>query len=83
MSSNNNRTLPLFAAITPEQEQWISTDIFIKLGKLGPIVKWCEDNCIGDWRFSTTTILTEEMGSYYNFRFEVEQDITMFLLRWL
>ncbi len=46
----------------------------IKLGNVKKMNDWCEEKCQGIWRSETYHALY--------FQFELEQDATMFMLRW-
>jgi hypothetical protein len=46
----------------------------IKLGNVGLMTAWCQENCTGLWR--------EESYHALYFQFEESRDATMFMLRW-
>lgn len=46
----------------------------IRLGNVEKMKVWCDSNCQGLWRSETYYALY--------FQFEIEQDATMFMLRW-
>ena len=79
----------MFISISPEQSLWENITLFIELGKLKPVISWCEDHCIGDYRFTNElrdalpAEYYEMFGSYYRFWFEDPQDLTTFVLKWM
>lgn len=56
-------------------------DVPLKMGKLQPIIDWCEQNCQGDWKFRSSDI-GSMMDPGWRFEFELEQDYLLFVLTW-
>ena len=55
-------------------------NIRIPFGKLREVVQWCEDNLIGDWKFSEddNPEFPHADYNYYIFMFESERDYVAF-----
>ena len=51
----------------------------IEYGQLKQMIKWCTDNCIGDWGYTVLNEAGEEPGTYA-FKFESEKDYVTFLI---
>lgn len=54
-------------------------EIQLSFGELKPILRWCEDNCSGEWVYLQLTPAGQGKGEY-EFYFEDECDKTKFIL---
>jgi hypothetical protein len=54
------------------------TKIDIPFGQLKDIVKWCEDNLVGDWKFTEDHNYPYHPYNNYIFLFELERDYVAF-----
>ena len=66
-----------------------SISLYISFGELKNVISWCQNNCQPDWKFDYDGHSSEELlrtpdahGSNYLFRFNNEEDVTLFILRW-
>lgn len=55
------------------------TNVNIPYGELKNIIKWCNSNCSGEWRYLVIDDAGDCPGNY-KFRFEEERDLLTFLL---
>ena len=56
--------------------------IHVKQGELDPVLKWCDEHCVGEWGWMDHTDLVMSYSGWWVFLFDDDQDFTMFLLRW-
>jgi hypothetical protein len=55
------------------------TNIRIPFGELQNHIRWCQDNCEGDWKFGEHPD-TMDSWTHYNFYFELERDYVAYTL---
>ena len=67
----------------------ISLYISFSFGELNTVIDWCKKNCQSDWKFDYDGHSSEELlrppdahGSRYIFKFDNDEDATLFILRW-
>jgi hypothetical protein len=56
-----------------------TTDMRLKFGELGPIVRWCQDYCVGMWGYDVVDPAGYTEGRY-QFIFDNEADYINFVL---
>jgi len=54
------------------------TKLNIPFGELKEVVKWCENNMVGDWKFTDEIDLDSISTNTYVFLFELERDYVTF-----
>ena len=66
-----------------------SISLYIRFGELKTVIEWCEKNCQSDWKFDYDGRSSQELlrtppihGSNYLFKFDNDEDATLFILRW-
>jgi hypothetical protein len=55
------------------------SEIKLKFGELGPIIEWCNINCIGEWGYQIMGVAGEQQGEY-EFYFADKADYINFTL---
>lgn len=55
------------------------SDIELNFGELGPIIKWCDTMCVGDWGYKIIRPAGEQSGEY-EFYFADKTDYINFTL---
>jgi hypothetical protein len=55
------------------------SEIKLKFGELGPIMRWCQINCVGEWAYQMMRLAGEEQGEY-EFYFSNKADYINFNL---
>lgn len=51
-------------------------------GALEPILDWCKQEMVGDWRWQLIEISSDIRDGRYVFYFDREQDFCAFVLKW-
>jgi hypothetical protein len=55
------------------------SELRLGFGELGPVIKWCDLNCTGNWCYNIFKPAGQEKGEY-EFFFNLEADYINFLL---
>lgn len=60
--------------------EWYQTKVELQYGQLGPVMAWCERNCINEWYLTESTDVVEQFNGHYKFFFESERDYINFIV---
>lgn len=53
-----------------------------RFGELDPVISWCKNNLINDWRWQMRSMPNSSEPGEYIFYFDSKEDYFLFTMRW-